>query len=330
MLGHSAEDSLIGLGWVERLTPPFMKKLFIASLLLLAACTHLQTDSSVSAIGAGYHTAEFRVKDEIYHGLGIVSVIQGSSLADIGLKVQGYYSGTIRVDSEDCQIHSSASYSNFDLIPIALTGVADKSCIVSVVVSPVYPAQNHSPVEVFGFQGHFGIKVLKAGEDWVGSTEKVTGHFSKELNFNVGGDGLVRGVFTGCGIDFDKALPLENGILKLNLSDLVKFDPVSTCVIEGVIISPIYKDLLVSIVVAQYSSNFVPLPLPVITMTPGKVAVTGDATVSVVGLDQAHYFSTHRTFNLADTTGPHLIRILTVKGRSVLCSLKKGEWQCLQ
>lgn len=307
-----------------------MKK-WVLFLFFFSGCVgHLHQDPSLPAISSEYPTAEFRLKDKVYHGLGIVPVVDGSDLSALGLSVQGYYTGTVRIDSTDCGISVSQQYTNFQLIPIPLSGIAHNNCVISVVLNPSYTAQSNDPIEVFGFKGTFAIRVIRAGDSWVGSVHKVTGNFTDLLKMSVGGTGLVRAVFTGCGINYDQNVALDNqGFLTIGLDQLVAKNAKTACILDGVIISPVFQDLLVNAIVSQYDPSFSPLPIPSMTLKGSTLTISGDDAVSVVGFDVTHKVSSSASFRSFDPSISHIIRAFTVKGRSVVCRWDKGI-QCLQ
>jgi len=308
------------------------KTLLLLLFILIAGCVrHLRPDSSPPAVESEYPTIEFHLKDKIYHGLGVIPVTEGTDLATLGLSVQTYYSGSIRIDSKDCGIAFSKVYSNFEKVVIPLTGLANRSCVVSVVMSPKYAPQNSDPITVYGFKGHFVLRMIKTGESWTGGTHKVTGKFSVPVTLNVGGTGIVRAVFSGCGVDFDQDLPLDDGgFLHLDLNQVVALKNKSTCVLEGVIISPVYQDLLINEVVSQYDPGFSPLPEPSISGQNSTLTVNGSGSVSVVGLDLSHRFASSANFKNFNPNVPHIVRVFTVKGRSTVCKWDTREWLCQQ
>jgi hypothetical protein len=307
-----------------------MKKLLACLLIFLSACvSSLRPDSSVPAIQANYPTAEFVFDHKIYHGLGIVSVLQGSDLSQLDLEVQTFSSGAIKIDSRDCGLSVSQDYKDFEKVRVPLSGAAIKNCLVTVTVTPRYAPQSNSPIEVFGLIGNFAIRVIRPGETWIGSAHKVTGNFSKELVYNVGGSGRVRAVFSGCGVNFDEVLDLDqNGLLHLDLARLVDV-PRGTCVLEGVVISPVFQDLLINEIVSKYDPAFTPLPIPAITISGARLKIDADNTVSLIGVDDAYKYASSVTVRNFDSSHRTVIHALTVRGRSVVC-VWEGKWSCQQ
>jgi hypothetical protein len=280
------------------------------------------------AIDAGYDSAEIHVGGKIFNGLAMISIEEGQDLSKLGAEIQTFYAGTISMESRDCGITVSPQrYSGSEAVVIPISGPASHNCLITATVSPEYPHQGSQAIQVFSFRAYLAIRVLKHGESWVGLEKKVSGDFSSPVTLDVGGSGPVRAVFSGCGTSFDKSLPLSDGKLTVELNQLVKQQ--GHCVLEGVVISPDYQDLLVNILVSNYDPKFIPLSAPMVQIQNGDVLVTGDPSVSVIALDQKLKMNDHGKFKF-DPTAHHVVRMLTVKGRSVISIWDTKEWRVLQ
>jgi len=310
-----------------------MKKFVILALIFLAGCLGaLRPDQSMPSLGSGYPSVEFTLESKNYHGLGLIAVPAGTDLSSLHLLAQGVGSGEMRMDSEDCELGVSQAYTEFAQVRVPLSGPASRNCLITVTVSPHFPQQAKTPIEVFGFRGTFAIRVIQPGESWVGSTHKVSGNFSHTLSYHVGGSGKVRAVLTGCGVSFDESVELdEKGILHLELASLVHIPDKTTCVLEGVVISPVYKNLLINELVASYDPAFTPLSYPAISLEGRKLKINAPTSVSVLGFDGHYQFTDTLQIKKFDPTQPHRLNAFTVKGRSVLCEFAAGgSWQCQQ
>lgn len=293
-----------------------------AFLLVMSGCGQkLRPDPSLSSIAANYPTAEFRACGKLHHGLGVCVVREGSELSAVQLKLQGYHSGEFKVDSVGCETGpEQIRYSKNKLYEVPLSGKAEKSCVVSMTVSPTYDNQKKSGIKVHGFRGHFYLKVIKEGEEIQTNLLRESGNWKKFWKIPTGEVEEVRVFATGCGLTIDKKFtPSEDTSISLPMHSLTG-DLNKTCVIEGVIQGHVYKDLLFTALVAQYESAFVPLAEPVIEIKNGKLSVEANESVSIISVGDDYQITTKATFS-PDLKKTFTVRLLTVKGRSLI-----GEW----
>lgn len=301
--------------------------LLLAPFFLSGCGAKLRPDPMISAVDAGAPTAEIWVNGAPSRGLSIVGIKEGESLDSLDLQVQTYYNGQVRIDSKECEIARTIRYSNSQKIKINLLGEA-KSCVISVVVSPEYPNQLRTSIKVYPFVAHVYIRATKQGDDWIGQTALVSGSFSKPIRFFVGGESA-RAVFSGCNNRVEKEIRLIGGWADLDLNEIANPDTKETCVSEGVFISPEYKDLLVSVLVAKHSTEFSGLAEPLVELVNGSISVVADPSASIISLDGLFVISNKAKFQF-DQTKTHVLRVLTVKGRSILGVFKPGEgWSWL-
>ena len=308
-----------------------MIRFLFAPLLLLASCVGvIRPDPSIPSIQAGYPSAAFYFDGRAYAGLGVIPVLEEQDLSGLNITVQTVESGTIRIDSDACAVSLAKRYENSELVRIPLAGPARSDCLISVTVVPEYPQQESSPIPVFGFRGHFAIRVIRPGESWIGGTHKVTGAYSKELVYHVGGPSPVRVIFSGCGATVDRSVNLDaSGDVRIRLSDLVNVPIGSVCVLEGAIISPSIQDLLINEVVSKYDPEFAPLPLPTIETVGSRVRVRAGDSVSLIGVNGAFRYTNSLSIRRFDATKRYTIHAVTTRGRSVVCAFDK-DWICQQ
>lgn len=102
------------------------------------------------------------------------------------------------------------------------------------------------------------------------------------------------------------------------------------CILEGLVVNPEFKNLQFSVVIAQYSTLFAPLPFPTVKVVGKELQVIGDASTGVIALNESYAMGREAKFSF-DATKPHVLRLLTAKGRSVLGeyspSNKSWRWQ---
>ncbi len=294
-----------------------------AFLLMLVGCGQkLRPDPSLAAITANYPTAEFRACGKLHHGLGICVLREGADLASVQLKLQGYHSGEFKIDSEGCSAGpEQIRYSKNKTYSVPLTGKAAKSCVISMTVSPTYDNQKNSGIKVHGFRGHLYVKVIKEGDEIQTYLLRESGNWKRFWKIATGEVEDVRVFATGCGLTIDKKIKPseEDTSISIPLHSLIS-DLNKTCVIEGVIQGKVYKDLLLTVLVAQYESAYVPLAEPVVEIKNGKISIEASESVSIISVGDDYQIASKATFG-PDLKKSFTVRLLTVKGRSLV-----GEW----
>lgn len=280
-------------------------------------CGHsLHPDTEkLSAIGGGYPTAEFTACGGLWHGVGICVVEEGSDLEDIDFAIQGYYAGSVRIDSGQCGITDTRIYRDNQQIKNILHGEATRSCVLTFTVSPEYPGQKNSEIVTSSFRGHLRLKVIPKGQYIKSAVFRIPETFHKTWSFGVGEEGPVEVYFEGCGISYHKQFtPGANHRVSVPLEDLFS-GTARTCVLEGVVRSKKYKDLLLTAIVAVYSDAFNLVPLPLIEYKNQRLKVVADPAVAVLSVGSEYVLDNQHSFKVSRKS---IIRMLTVKGRSNL------------
>ena len=289
----------------------------------------LVQDPSMPAIKANYPTAEMRACGKRWHGLGTCAVKRGDPLESVDFKVQGYYRGTITVESKTCQVSQTVSYENNALVHFSIPGLAAQSCTISVTVSPEYPKRKDEDVVVYSFRGHVHVRVHE-GNLWAGYTLKAAGLWQKTLAINVGGTGPVRVLAAGCGIQYDQNLNLVSGKLEFPLHDAVDRSAPGYCVLSAAVTDPQYEDLLFTAFVARHDPSFAPLAIPAVSIDGDKIVVKAENSVSIVNFDDEFKIAQSGKFKW-DKNQAHVIRLLTTAGRSVIGEYTPtGGWKWSQ
>lgn len=298
-----------------------MKALLIHILVLILVFAigcgqRLRPDPEMlSAITANYPTAEFRACGNLWHGLGICVLEEGDSLENLSFAIQGYYEGTVRIDSGDCEVAASYNYLDNGFIKNVLRGTIHRSCVITFTVSPEYPREEKTGIVTSGFRGHLRIKMVPKGSYSKVGVFRIPQTFKKTWTLGVGETDPVDVYFEGCGVSFHRQFtPNQSKQINLQLADLFSGEP-RTCVLEGVVRSKKYKDLLLSAIVSVYYDNFNPLPLPVTTFKSKHLEIDGDEAVSVVSVGSEFILNNKHKFKIDKK---EIVRLLTSKGRSVI------------
>lgn len=309
-------------------------KKILAILLLVGGpgCVHRPSlDPSPPAAASNYPTAEFRVQGKLFHGLGEIALKKGEPLANVDLKVQGYFGGTIRVDSGFCHLRKSVQYSGMELVPIELEGSAKESCILDITVTSIYPSDIDQTTLVYELKGQLLVKVLQDQRPFVLSSSKVQQGTDTNLYVPVDGKmGSVDVVFRGCGFAYEDTVPINDGEAMISARWVGGPEPMKRCVHEGFIDAP-GEIKRVSWNIWIYAKDFAPLPLPRLDFNGEILEVFGDPAVAAIIFDDDYDLGSKGRFRL-EQDEDHTLRLLTVKGRSVVCQWfqGRGEFQCRQ
>lgn len=305
----------------------------IVSLLVTShgCATPVSRDPSPPAAASNYPTAEFWAQGKLFHGLGEIALKKGQSLADINLKVQGYFGGTIRVDSSFCHLRKSASYSGMELVSFPLTGTASESCVVDILVSSVYPEIYDSSTLVYEMKGQLLVKVIPDQKPYFLASSKVQDRTDTNIFVPVEATiGSVQAVFKGCGSSYVDTVPVNDGEAMISARSLAGPAPLDRCVYEG-FVEGLGGIKRVSWAVWFYAKDFAPLPLPRLDFNGDTVRIESDPAVAAIIFDKNYKLASKASFKL-NQDEEHMLRLLTVKGRSVVCQWVqgKGEFVCRQ
>jgi len=290
----------------------------LALLAILASCgSALVPDKSqLSAIQAKYPTAEFRACGKLWHGLGVCVIDPLVDMSNLDISLQGYSTGTIRVVSSGCPVEVSRTftYKENASTKINLSGLPEQDCLLSFVISPDYSQQRRrNAVIVDSLEGHLYIRRSTANS--VVKTSKTRRNEVMQIPSEI--PSRVLAISSFCDARFDEVLSPVDGLLQLNLEDIISLSKPQLCIINGVAEQ---AQKLIVWYAAVYDQRFSPLPTPIVTFKGGRVNVTANANVSVVALNDQYIFSNVASFRF-DKARSNTLRILTAKGRSLL-----AEW----
>lgn len=300
-----------------------MKKLILL-FLLLSGCGTLRDDASQPVLDAGFPSAEIYVtspkgRTTLKNGLAMIGVRPGDSLADLNVSVQAYFQGRIQIDSNSCDLHITREYVDSERIRIPFHGIARENCFVRFVIAPRLPRQENGTVQVYPYFGVVAIRVLDAPPlDRFESEAKVTSSLDQAVDIKVADAASPVQVFaTGCGVTKTVDLVLDSsGILSFSLRSMIE-NRKQTCVLTGIVIHPEIQDLYFDILVSQYDSEFLPLPVPVLTLENGRVCYSGSPEAAITAIDERHSFKKSGCLRF-DPLRPNTLRQISVKGRTAM------------
>lgn len=311
-----------------------VKSMIVLVSLLIAGqgCAHQPSlDPSPPAAASNYPTAEFWAQGQLFHGLGEISLKKGEPLSKIQLRVQGYFGGTIRVDSGFCHIKKSSNYDGMELVNFPLEGAAKESCLLDIVVSVIYPKGVDSTTLVYEMKGQLFLKVLTDDKPFMLSSSRIPDRSDSSLFVPVDGmGGAVQVIFKGCGFEYIDSVAVNDGEAIVSARSVSGGAPMEKCLHEG-FISTLTGVKRVSWNIWYYAKGFAPLPLPKLQFAGEYLRVAGDFATAAIILDDNYKLVYAAVFKL-DPTEDHILRLLTVKGRSVLCQWfpARMEWVCRQ
>ena len=326
------------------------KSLLVLAACLVMGCVHIKkpiNDPSPPAAESNYATAEYQTRDllgknevEMHYGLGDAYILIGDEYNNLNLKVQGYFDGVIKVDSGLCNISETTTYKSSELVPIKVPGVASRSCLIDIVVIPKFPGEELG-VLTHEFKGQLMVHAVDGEYPWFVTNdnprfgEEVSLHL--ESPFGDFGPPPMPAYFSvaGCG-ELEGYVDYDGDGVTLPLSAIVDLKSVRKCYLQG--LAEIWgKSVFFTWRVWAHDANFTPLSKPklaikksILSKKQKKISVAGNPSVTFVGLDNDWVFGSEASFKY-DSTKPHTLRLLTIKGRSVIClwiPSEGEEWIC--
>lgn len=296
----------------------------VVVLALLSGCgASLRPDGvALSSIQANDPRAEFVACGKLWAGLGYCPVNRGTAIdSAVALEIQGYYAGTIRVVSTTCDVDDSLRYSGSQRVRYFIQGRATQSCVVTFTVSPEYPDEEKSGIVVNSFKGQLLVQVVDPGYPEHYKITRMPLGFDDQFDIPAELPQEYQVEVRGCGTKFSKKITPTNGSIAIKVSDLLvpgsDADYVRGCIFRG----GITGGTMFSWMVWVYDPKYAPLPKPAIEFDKATLKVTGSDAVSVVALDGGFVVNRGAQFKKFDKTQPHVLRLLTVKGRSAI-----GQW----
>ena len=281
-----------------------MKKYLLFFLLFLASCLgKLRPDPSpISAYDAGYPTVEFYACDQRFNGVGICPASPNTHMS---LLIQGYYKGTIEAVSDRCRVNYKARYDNNT--PAVIDIEVKESCNIDIVVTPEYPNEAKSALEIAPLKGRLYIRAFTDALPYKLQSNKVQQGTDEMFDLPDAG----RVVFKGCGANFDRTFDRKTFIRLSELVSVTKGD----CTFNGVFISGGKSTRLIW-QVWIYDQTFTQIPIPSVNIKKTQLVVTADTAVSISAIDQDYIVKNTAKFDFDPKVG-HTLRLLTIKGRNL-------------
>ena len=153
---------------------------------------------------------------------------------------------------------------------------------------------------------------------------------SHPFKISIGGSGSARVILNGCDKPYDKVHLIDpSGDIDVALSQAVNSASKKTCVLDGAVITDDFEDVLITVLVSIYDDKYTPLGKPFVEFKENGSNVTlnvaSDKVVSVTSLDGQYDLSYKTEFDKFNKDVFHLLRFLTVKGRSGIYFWTPGE-----
>lgn len=270
---------------------------------------------------SNFPSAEFKADGKLWNGLGFAELKKGESFEQVGLEIQTYYKGTLKIVGRDCGVNEVLRYGSSMRLPYKIPGIANKSCLVSFTVSPEFPGEQNQEVIVTSVEGHLFIRVSEPEEEWYGRSAKIRegGYF--EFQLPAQGYELVPVLAEGCGKNIDENFFVEHGTVRLPVTALVDQIIPRSCIVHGAYFLG-QEVRFFSLMIWIYSKDYVVLPRPFVSAKgKRKVLIEAADQVSVVSFGLQFEIDNEGTFEIPEEGDLFPVRALTVGGRTSL-----GEW----
>lgn len=308
--------------------------LVVFFIIIFSGCKTFIPDPSISSYDAGYPSAEFYVNGRQFHGSGEVLAYKGQDLSTIDLKIQGYYEGVIKVNSNKCHLDISQVYRDHELYKVPLSDGfgyrLEKSCIIDFIVQVTLPGRGRSLDPQL--RGSLLVKVLPQGVQWVGKSSKIPSGGDDVFEIRaISSQKKAKVVSFGCGDSpKTKYLEIKNNHIYIPYKDICDKSHKGVNHISGLV----YTENVVTRFdwrVWIYNEIFAPLPFPHIDSYAGNgiTDFKSDISTAVIGFDKDFSFKAEEQY-IFNPNDYHTFRAFTLKGRNVICEWIPDErlWSC--
>ena len=307
---------------LKQLAETNLRIVLVALSLILSSCAgKLRPDTTISAISAGYPTAEIKACGQHVVG-GVVCATDGTVPTEVTIK--GYYKGTVRLDSEKCNVSESRRYENSEEVSINVTlPEGQNSCNLDIVVAPEYPNEKRSAVEINPLKGRVYLRRIPSGSTLFSTVVKLPEQTEEFIHIPYSNRSNWHVIFRGCDSEYDDVVDFSSGTGSIKLSEITDVSHVKDCQLEGVVLGPDLQR--VSIQVWVYDKSFAVLSVPSISFKRRKISVDAETGVSVIAVNNSFSIGNTATFDF-DRSAENILRIITVGGRVVLGSWVNGAF----
>lgn len=281
--------------------------------MVLFACGSFPDDPSISSVDSNYSSLEIYGQNKLFNGLAVFEAIEGSSFKDLNISIQGYYSGDLRIVSEDCEIDEARTYEKNQKISLNYPLTINSGCLFSVVLSVSYPSSG--PVVVHPFKGHFYIAVKKKTRS-ENRTLKTAINRLRNIEINFKEDATVY--FRGCGSSSENKIRVNQGKIRFKLDEYFQTEIKRTCLIQLALVGE-HETKRVRILTSFYSDRYFNIATPVTKFSKRKLKITAIDAVAVTSVGPKYRQSNKGKFKYKEGD---TVRLITSKGRLLLGSIK--------
>lgn len=290
-------------------------KLWIVILFFLSSCARgLVEDPSISVVDANYPSLEIYHRGNLYNGLAIVEAQPTMSVNQMGIAIQGYYKGEIRIFSDQCNVDQISRYGENQRVTLDYNFKIEDFCIFTVILQPDYPKRK--AIKIYPLKGHIAIFTSKKTP-----AENQTAKVSKGNSFSITttfNSSKAMAYFRGCGVSENRELHFDDGILFFDLNDFnIEQD---TCVLQAALIDGDIKKRL-RVFIARHDPRFVPLETPIYKIKDDKIKLEGSRVTSLLSVGNEYDLDDKESFKFINLD---TVRAATNKGRLVLGVI---EWR---
>lgn len=298
----------------------------VAIAICLAGCGgSVRPDPYPAATLSGDPTAEFWACGRIFVGAGACALSPDADLSELRLRLPVYSRGSVTVASERCEIEPVfLRYDGSQVLDIPISGRI-RNCAIWISVNPEFPGEPDLPISFWGLRGFLFVKSLPEGREWTWRLDKAQA--GADLTWYADVDGVERIEVFGCGVEESHAPRRVVGhVSEVRLSDYVQIEHVANCVLNFNLLGEASRQH--TWVTFLYSSEYVPMPRPVLRLDGNSLRVLADPSVAVISVNGDWRLGYEGSFAL-DPDARAIVRVGSVKGRYHLCARDPGEpWRC--
>lgn len=276
---------------------------------LMGCRPSLVPDSNSYSIFSNYPTAEVIACGKRMN-VGSCAAVIGTPLNDINLQIQGYFDGTARIYSEECQLDYTVRFNQSRLFKVPLPGKVKNSCVIAIAITPEFPEERESGIIIGALEAFIRVRAIESEARYFSFVSKIPSESNDKIEFvSEGGRLIIR----GCDAQIDKKI--NAGVTTIELKDFPERN-VSRCIYEGAVIGS-QSNILFSWLVWKYEKNYVTAATPVVEEDGNDIIVSADPATFVLTFDDIKSDGSQASFDF-DKTKPHILRAITVSGRNVI------------
>lgn len=283
------------------------------AFLFIGCGVEIKQDTYLSDFDANVPSLELFIdgaSEGHFIGQAVVDLPWGSELTSINIRALGYFNGTIKAYSPDCDIPTfKTRYVNSELVRIPIEGKLQSKCTIVALMQPELPNEYNNKVVVHGLFGVLRIRGVKPGYSAQGmSFRSISG---AQIHFPLLG---IRDIpnqplyVRGCGVSKD--LTANKDTVSFNSDEIgMDVETPRLCVIETA--AP-QSNIIQTYMIAIYSKAYQFLARPKLWWEGNTLKYNAERSVSIVVLDGHRYrYSDHEEFSDTNPNESHDIRLIT-------------------